>query len=69
MANAWKLTFRGLRRSPGFTAVALLTVMLGAGTNIAMFTIINAVMLRPLSFPEPNRLALVYTSYNRPGED
>ncbi len=66
MRGSWKITFRGLRRSPGFTAVAVLTLMLGAGTNIAMFTIINGLMLRPLPFPNPQRLAMLFVTDNRP---
>jgi len=69
MGRAWKLALRGLRQSPGFTAVAILTLMLGAGANTAVFTIVNAIMLRPLSFPQPERLALLYVTYNRPGEN
>lgn len=62
MPSTWKLTFRGLRRSPGFTAVSVLTLMLGAGATTAMFTLINALMLRPLPFPQPQRLAMLYVT-------
>ena len=62
MTSSWLLTLRGLRRSPAFTSVAVLTLMLGAGVNTAMFTIINALMLRPLPFPEPQRLAMLYVT-------
>jgi MacB-like periplasmic core domain len=58
---------RILRKSPAFTAVAVLTLALGIGMNAAIFSVINAVLIEPLPFPDPSRIVAVFQTLPKEG--
>jgi putative ABC transport system permease protein len=60
-----KYGLRMLARNPGFTLVAALTLALGIGANTTIFSVINATLLRPIPFPDSNRLVLVWATYGK----
>jgi predicted permease len=55
-----RIGVRTLRRTPGFTTVAILVMALGIGANVALFTVVRGVLLRPLPFQDPGRLLMLY---------
>jgi len=63
LASDIRYAFRMLGKNPGFAAIAILALALGVGVNTAIFTVVNAVLLQPLPYPEPDRMVTVTRHY------
>jgi predicted permease len=69
MLGEIRLALRGLVKSPAFTAVAVVTVALAIGANSAVFSLINALLVRPLPYRDPGRLVLLWEQFPQQGLD
>src|SRR6185295_15355648 len=72
MKTLWedlRIAFRGLSRRPGFAAAVVGTLALGIGGNVALFSVVDGVLLRPLPYPDPDRLVIVWENDRLRGTD
>ena len=67
MLNDIKLALRGFAKTRGFTAIAVATLALAIGANSAVFSLINALLVRPLPYQEPSRIALIWEQFKTQG--
>jgi predicted permease len=65
--NNLRLAFRQLRKAPAFTLTALATIAICLGANLAIFAVINSILLRPLPFPQSDRLVKIFNTYPKAG--
>src|SRR5207237_10357077 len=67
MLSEIKVALRGLAKSPAFTMIAIATLALAIGANSAVFSLINALLVRPLPYQEPSRIALIWEQFATQG--
>ena len=65
--NDLKFALRQLRQSPAFAVTALATVAICLGANLSIFAVINSILLRPLPFPQSDRLVTIFNTYPKAG--
>ncbi|MGI8821199.1 MAG: ABC transporter permease [Chthoniobacterales bacterium] len=65
--NELRYAFRQLRKAPAFTVTALATIAICLGANLAIFAVINSILLRPLPFPQSDRLVTIFNTYPKAG--
>src|SRR5258707_11204659 len=65
--NDLRFAIRQLRKSPAFTITALATVAICLGANLAVFEVIDSILLRPLPFPQSDRLVTIFNTYPKAG--
>src|SRR3954467_14216365 len=64
-----RFAIRALVRTPGFALITIVTLALGIGANTAIFSVVNAVILRPLGYPRPDRLMYISSQFPQMGFD
>jgi predicted permease len=69
MINDLRYALRQLRKSPAFTVTSLATIAICLGANLAIFAVINSILLRPLPFPNADQLVTIYNTYPKAGVD
>ena len=69
LVNDIKYSLRSLVKAPAFAAITILTLALGIGANTAIFSVVNAVVLKPLPYPQPERLVFLYSQFPTLGFD
>lgn len=69
MLTTIRVALRGLLKSPGFTAIAVITAALAIGANSAVFSLINGLLVKPLPYQQPSKLVLIWERFAAQGLD